>query len=96
MLLVPDFPAVYHTMLSVPNLALENAMACRVYRAVKLGFITNSQSTLYGITIPSVNFQKEPYHDFSFELSTLDQPQANTNIILIQDLESHMSVGNCT
>jgi hypothetical protein len=35
-------------MLSVPNIGLENAMACRVYRAVKLGFIKDPDSTLFG------------------------------------------------
>jgi len=47
MLIAPGIPAVYHSMLSLPDLALANAMACRVFRAVKLGFIKSFQSTHY-------------------------------------------------
>ncbi|KAI0783244.1 hypothetical protein C8Q75DRAFT_726331 [Abortiporus biennis] len=32
---------IYRSMLLVPNIALQNAMACRVYRQVKLGLIAN-------------------------------------------------------
>lgn len=43
MLVAPGLPAVYHATIAIPNLALENAMACRVFRAVKLGHIKNIQ-----------------------------------------------------
>ncbi|EGN93363.1 hypothetical protein SERLA73DRAFT_189575 [Serpula lacrymans var. lacrymans S7.3] len=32
-------PSVYHTMFTVPNLMLTNAMACHVFRSTKLGLI---------------------------------------------------------
>lgn len=35
------FGPAYKALLSVPGVALENAMACRVYRAVVLGFIND-------------------------------------------------------
>jgi hypothetical protein len=38
MVLAPVAPA-FHTMLAVSNYALESAMACRVFRAVRLGLI---------------------------------------------------------
>jgi len=44
--LSPSFPQVYKAMLLIPNVAIQNAMACRVYRQLKLGFITTP-------TIPS-------------------------------------------
>lgn len=39
MLLLSDLSPVLRAMLSVPNLALENAMACRVFRKLKLGLM---------------------------------------------------------
>jgi hypothetical protein len=51
-----DVPAVYHAMLSAPNIALESAMACRVFRAVKLGTINHdgtAKSTTLASTRPS-------------------------------------------
>ena len=39
MLLLSTGPPVIHAMFTVPNLALENAMACRVFRKLKLGLI---------------------------------------------------------
>lgn len=42
---------VYKALLSIPAVALENAMACRVYRAVALGFIS-TDGTQRGRTGP--------------------------------------------
>ncbi|KAJ7145635.1 hypothetical protein C8R44DRAFT_836822, partial [Mycena epipterygia] len=39
MYLASPVPPVFRSMFSVPNVALENAMACRVFRALRLGFI---------------------------------------------------------
>ena len=38
-ILAPSFPPVLHAIFTVPNLALSNAMACRVYRQLKLGIL---------------------------------------------------------
>ena len=73
MILIPNIPAVQHLMLSIPNLALENAMACRVYRAVKLGFIMNPESTQYGHTVGFPSAPKEPDHEIAFKQPTLDE-----------------------
>jgi hypothetical protein len=59
MLLAPGIPSVYHAMLSVPNIGLENAMACRVFRAVKLGFIKDPDSTLFGSINQSYSAARE-------------------------------------
>jgi hypothetical protein len=45
MILAQGMPPNYRGMMSIANLGLENAMACRVYRAVKLGSIKNHHST---------------------------------------------------
>ncbi|EPQ53552.1 hypothetical protein GLOTRDRAFT_24191, partial [Gloeophyllum trabeum ATCC 11539] len=37
--LLAPIPATFHALFTVPNLALQNAMACRVYRQLKLGII---------------------------------------------------------
>lgn len=39
LLLTPSLSLVYQGMFTVPNVALQNAMACRVYRLLKLGII---------------------------------------------------------
>ncbi|KAI0077951.1 hypothetical protein K474DRAFT_1570555, partial [Panus rudis PR-1116 ss-1] len=38
-ILTPSVPPVFRAMFSIPNVALQNAMACRVYRLIKLGLI---------------------------------------------------------
>ncbi|KAL4245410.1 hypothetical protein ABKN59_009509 [Abortiporus biennis] len=38
-ILAPSVPPVIAAMFSIPNVALQNAMACRVYRQLKLGLI---------------------------------------------------------
>lgn len=38
-ILTPSVPPVLRAMFSIPNVALQNAMACRVYRQLKLGLI---------------------------------------------------------
>lgn len=45
MILDPSAPPVYHAFLSLPNIALENSMACRVFRAIHLGTIRFPSST---------------------------------------------------
>lgn len=42
---------VYRGILSIPALTLENAMACRVYRAVILGIITDGTKDTAGTGI---------------------------------------------
>lgn len=40
-----SLPAVFHAMCTVPNMAVANAMACRVYRDVKFGRIGSTATT---------------------------------------------------
>jgi len=67
MILMPGIPPVYRSMLSVPNMCLENAMACRVYRAVKLGFIKNHHSTSFELSIRSSLAPDRAGHEFGGE-----------------------------
>lgn len=39
MILTPSVPPVYHAMFTIPNVAIENAMACKVFRDIKFGLI---------------------------------------------------------
>ena len=73
MILIPNIPSIYPSLFSVPNLALENAMACRVYRAVKLGFIGNPESTQYEHTVGFPSAPKEPDHELAFKQPTLHE-----------------------
>jgi hypothetical protein len=83
MILIPNIPIIYHSMFSIPNLALENAMACRVYRAVKLGFIRNPESTQYGHTVGFPSALKEPDHELAFKQPTLDESRSMHVIVNI-------------
>ncbi|KAF8636084.1 hypothetical protein AX17_003790 [Amanita inopinata Kibby_2008] len=51
MILVPSLPPVYHAMLTVPNVALMNSMACRVYRNIKFGTMLAVPTTFRSTTV---------------------------------------------
>jgi len=65
-------PLVYRTILFVATLALKNAMACRVFRAVKLGLITSDGSSHEIRVTSSLRFR--PGHDITQDGSTFDSP----------------------
>ncbi|KAJ6476981.1 hypothetical protein C8R45DRAFT_1158196 [Mycena sanguinolenta] len=46
----PHLSPTYHGMLAVPGLALVNAMACLVFRRIKLGIITTDGTSITGRT----------------------------------------------
>jgi hypothetical protein len=92
MLIAPEVPAVYHSMLSVPNLALANAMACRVFRAVKLGFIKNHQSTHDGVAARSSSAPDGSGNELAFKRPTLHESrnlQVNVDITRTTDMKIH-------
>ena len=55
-ILTPSVPPIIRAMFTVPNVALRNTMACRVYRLLKLGVIRDDTE----VTMRSENF-KLPY-----------------------------------
>ena len=92
MLVAPAIPPVYRTMLSVPNLALENAMACRVYRAVKLGFIKDYQSAREN-SLRSSAARHDAGPDFALKIPTLNESrnlQVNGDITTTTDPNIHV------
>ena len=47
MILAPaSLPPVFHAMSTVPNMAVNNAMACRVFRDIKFGHISSTATTV--------------------------------------------------
>ena len=78
MILAPaSLPPVFHAMFTVPNMAINNSMACRVYRDIKFGRIS-STATAVG-TLPTTAVKprlpgtagQQKYSNFdSFELQT--------------------------
>ena len=46
LILVPSVPPVLRAMFSIPNVALQNAMACRVFRQIKLGLLREQPATM--------------------------------------------------
>lgn len=49
-IMAPSLPPVYHVMFTVPNQALENLMAARVFRKLKLGLLLEHSQSL---TLPT-------------------------------------------
>ncbi|CAL1702479.1 unnamed protein product [Somion occarium] len=45
-ILIPSVPSVFRALLAIPNIALQNSMACHVYRLLKLGHINDRPSAL--------------------------------------------------
>jgi len=69
MVLSSSVPPVFHALFSVPNIALESAMACRVFRDVKLGLIKDAHFTTNG---PSSSMQFKNSGSFALKQSTFD------------------------
>lgn len=81
MLLVPGVPAISRMMLAAPSHVLANAMACRVYRAIKLGFIEDPISTWPLKTIQFNSAPSQPGREPSFERLTFGESLVNiTNL----------------
>jgi L-fucose isomerase-like protein len=51
-------------------MALENAMACRVHRSVKLGFIKDLQNA--GITLLPISAAEYSGHELAFKIPEID------------------------
>ncbi|TDL22014.1 hypothetical protein BD410DRAFT_771023 [Rickenella mellea] len=66
LILTPTIPPVLRAIFTVPNVAIENMMACRVFRAVKFGLTTLPQTTfpkntqLHRHTISSLMYASQP------------------------------------
>lgn len=55
MILAPaSLPPVFHVVFTIPNVAINNSMACRVYRDIKFGHISSSGTTVQSTTLPSL------------------------------------------
>lgn len=52
----PGVPDLYKFMFSVPTLALPSIVACRVFRAIKLGFIQECQTPSFRSPLSRVHF----------------------------------------
>lgn len=94
LILTPSVPPVLRAMFTVPNLALENAMATRVFRAVRLGAIRNPTPTSTGLGYSSTprarsnDAQQAPPSEYP--LSPRIKPQASNhrvNITITQQTE---------
>ena len=95
MLISPGVPVLYRPILSIPNLALENAMACRVYRAVKLGLIKDFPSTHFGISTPSSGARDNSGNDFTLKNRNLNGStslQINVDIATTTTADSNIDV----
>lgn len=71
MVLAPHVPPVYHAMFTIPNVALMNSMACRVFRAIKFGTLkAKPTTTLTTKTSIPTKWQRYP----TTAISDIDRP----------------------
>jgi len=54
MVLTPSAPPIYRAMFTIPNNALQSAMACRVFRGLKLNILSAMSEPGTGGQVPSV------------------------------------------
>ena len=94
MLVSPDIPPIFHSILSVPNLALENAMACRVFRAVKLGFVKDYESSHVGISLGSSTARDDTGHELAFKRAALAESRIRIGVEIIKETDSKMYADN--
>ena len=87
MMLAPGIPTVYRAILVVPDIALENSMACRVYRAIKLGLVMTPESMRS--TLRPLTTSDENGHELAFKRHTINNArgiQVNMDISKTADL----------
>lgn len=87
MILAPSLPAVLHAMFTVPNVAIVNSLACRVFRDIKFGRISSHtiipmhSSTLTSHPFPAAhNSRRIPRDSYEMEVeveSTQDIVEAS-------------------
>ena len=88
-ILSSNVPAAYCAMLSVLDIAVNNAMACRVFRDVKLGLIDDGLNNTSTIVPPS-RLRFGPSHDMAMKDSMFDKirtRQINVEITQITTIE---------
>jgi len=97
MVLTPSAPPVYRAMFTIPNNALQNVMACKVFRQLRLGILTttNEPGTQHsGVTsvplswrpmrTPNATFERPPDSPASPKFSTHLDAYNGTNIMNIK------------
>lgn len=72
LLITPSLSQVTQGMLTVPNVALQNAMGCHVFRLLKCGLISDSATTIAEPQSSSRRGSRSP-------LSALQSPSTHTD-----------------
>jgi hypothetical protein len=87
LLLTLSLPPVVRAMMSIPNIAIENAMACRVFRQLKLGLmhehpaLTSTRTTRTTVTSQQPTLNRIRFNDSIWEHSrSLDGVELQTVI----------------
>lgn len=71
-ILTPSVPEVYRAVFTVPNLALLNAMACRVFRLLRLGILRETAQSLSVSSHPALPNPSESYQLRFYQRKTTD------------------------
>jgi len=77
----PSVPSVIQAVPPICNIALQNAIACRVYRQLKLGLISESSTPSFYISSspPSHNPRGGPLSSVQFKSPTCGSKAAGVN-----------------
>ena len=89
-ILTPSVPPVLRAMFSIPNVALQNAMACRVFRQLKLGLIRETPTMGMGSSTHHTGNLSAPIRLIPTSRSNLNSPidSKNFNKSSRSDVES--------
>ncbi|THH31273.1 hypothetical protein EUX98_g2912 [Antrodiella citrinella] len=83
LILTPSVPPVLRAMFAIPNAALQNTMACRVYRKLKLGLIKEDSPSLSQSTFSTTNrirFAQNSAQEFSTTESDLTSMEMSRSV----------------
>lgn len=82
-ILRPSVPPIIRAMFSIPNVALQNVMACRVYRQLKIGLIRESAPVILTSRVSGMQFNSRTV------TGTVTREQQT-------QIRSHISLSNLT
>jgi hypothetical protein len=92
MLMTPSVPPVLRAICTVPNIGLENAMACRVFRDLKLGLSTDSHTNQSSLPIKASSAY--PMHSYGQSQSYGGHTQTDSAPIHFHKTVEQMTVSD--
>ncbi|EJC99632.1 uncharacterized protein FOMMEDRAFT_112698 [Fomitiporia mediterranea MF3/22] len=84
MILAPSVAPVYRAMFTIPNVMIENSMACKVFRDIKFGLIEpTGQTTFQRSTLRSGGISNSGYTGYSTRYGQRTGPKETYDTVLV-------------